>query len=419
MDIINKPLEDVDPEIYDAIKNEIIREQDKIILIASENYVSRAVLEAQAGIMTNKYAEGYPGKRYYGGCEYVDVAEKFAIKRAKDVFGAEHVNVQAHSGSQANMAAYMAVLKPGDRVLGMDLSQGGHLTHGSPVNFSGQLYESYFYGIDSNTGFIDYDLLHKKSVEVKPKMIIAGASAYSRILEFDKFSEIAKEVGAYFLVDIAHIAGLIAANVHPSPVQYADFVTSTTHKTLRGPRGGLIMCKKEFAKVIDKMVFPGIQGGPLMHIISAKAVAFKEALSAEFITYQNKIVENAKELSKELIKRGFKIVSEGTDNHLMLLDLRNKGITGKDCEIALDKAGVTANKNSVPNDTEPPTITSGIRLGTPAITTRGFVEKDMKEVASIISDTIDNYKDENNIMKQRKRSSDLCNKYPIYEFITN
>ncbi|MCI4626776.1 MAG: serine hydroxymethyltransferase [Candidatus Magnetoovum sp. WYHC-5] len=417
--MINKSLKEIDNEVYGAINGEIKREQSQIILIASENYVSRAVLEAQGAILTNKYAEGYPGKRYYGGCEYVDVVENLAIKRAKDIFGAEHVNVQPHSGSQANMAVYLAVLKPNDIILGMDLSQGGHLTHGSHVNFSGQIYQSYSYGIDNRTGYIDYDKLRQQAKEIKPKMIVAGASAYSRLLNFEEFSSIAKEVGAYLLVDIAHIAGLVAVGLHPSPVPYADFVTSTTHKTLRGPRGGLIMCKKEYARAVDRMVFPGIQGGPLMHIIAAKAVSFKEALSPEFKEYQTNIIANAKTLSSGLTEMGFNIVSGGTDNHLMLVDLRNKGITGKDCERVLDEAGITSNKNAVPNDTEPATVTSGIRLGTPAVTTRGFKQQDMLEIAQIISNVVDNPNDSNNIKKQRARSLQLCDSYPIYNYINN
>lgn len=404
-----------DPEIYEAIINEIKREQQKILLIASENYVSKAVLEAQGSIFTNKYAEGYPDKRYYGGCEYADIVEQLAIDRAKKLFGAEHVNVQPHSGSQANMAVYFAFLKPGDTILGMNLAHGGHLSHGASVNFTGMLYKTVFYGVSMDKGYIDMDEVRDLAKKHRPKMIITGASAYSRIIDFKAFSEIAKEVGAYLLADIAHIAGLIAAGEHPSPVPYADFVTSTTHKTLRGPRGGIIICKAEYAKAIDKMIFPGIQGGPLVHVIAAKAVAFKEALTQEFKDYQRRVVRNAKRLASELINRGFNIISGGTDNHLMLLDLRNLNITGKDAEESLDKAGITVNKNSVPYDDKPPTITSGIRLGTPTVTTRGMNEKDMEEIADIISTVIKNHKDESKILEMNERVLDLCKRYPIYD----
>jgi len=357
-----------DPQVYEAIQLEREREHEKIVLIASENYVSRAVLEAQGSIFTNKYAEGYPGKRYYGGCEYADIVENLAIERAKKIFGPDHVNVQPHSGSQANMAVYFAALKPGDRILGMNLSHGGHLSHGASVNFSGIIYKNTPYGVNKE-GYIDYDEVRRLALENRPRMIVVGASAYSRVIDFKKFSEIAKESGAYLLADIAHIAGLIAAGVHPSPVPYADFVTTTTHKTLRGPRGGMIMCRAEYARAVDKMIFPGIQGGPLVHVIAAKAVALKEAMTEDFRRYQENVVANAKTLAEELIKKGFRIISGGTDNHLMLIDLTNKGITGKDAEDALDKAGITVNKNAIPYDERPPYNPSGIRLGSPAITT--------------------------------------------------
>jgi glycine hydroxymethyltransferase len=404
-----------DPEIYEAIINETKREQQKILLIASENYVSKAILEAQGSIFTNKYAEGYPDKRYYGGCEYADIVEQLAIDRAKRLFGAEHVNVQPHSGSQANMAVYFAFLKPGDTILGMNLAHGGHLSHGASVNFTGMLYKTVFYGVSRDKGYIDMDEVRDLARKYRPKMIITGASAYSRKIDFKAFSEIAKEVGAYLLADIAHIAGLIAAGEHPSPVPYADFVTSTTHKTLRGPRGGIIICKSEYAKAIDKMIFPGIQGGPLVHVIAAKAVAFKEALTQEFKDYQRRVVLNAKRLASELMVRGFNIISGGTDNHLMLVDLRNLNITGKDAEESLDKAGITVNKNSIPYDDKPPAVTSGIRLGTPTVTTRGMNEEEMVEIADIISMVIRNYKDDSKILEMNKRVLDLCKRYPIYD----
>jgi glycine hydroxymethyltransferase len=359
-----------DPEVFEAIQKEIARERKNIVLIASENYASPSILEVQGSVFTNKYAEGYPGKRYYGGCEYADIVENLAIERAKELFGAEHVNVQPHSGTQANMAVYFSVLKPGDTILGMNLSHGGHLSHGASVNFSGTFYKTVAYGVNKDTGYIDYDEVRRLALENKPKIILVGASAYSRIIHFKIFSDIAKEVGAYLVADIAHIAGLIAAGLHPSPVPYADFVTTTTHKTLRGPRGGMIMCKTEYAKAVDKMVFPGIQGGPLVHVIAAKAVALKQALSQKFRDYQDRVIQNANRLSEELINRGFKIISDGTDNHMMLVDLTNKGITGKDAEEALGAAGITVNKNVIPYDKNPPTITSGIRLGTPCVTTR-------------------------------------------------
>lgn len=378
-----------DPQIFEAIEKEMQRQQSNIELIASENFTSLAVMEAQGSQLTNKYAEGYPAKRYYGGCEFVDVVENLAIDRVKELFGAEHANVQPHSGSNANMAVYMSVLKPGDKVLGMDLSNGGHLTHGSPVNFSGTLYDFSSYGVDEK-GYIDYEDLRNKALELKPKMIVAGASAYSRSIDFAKFREIADEVGAYFMVDMAHIAGLVAAGLHQNPVPYADFVTSTTHKTLRGPRGGLILCKEKFAKDVNRLIFPGIQGGPLEHIIAAKAVCFGEALKPEFKEYQKKVVENAATLADELTKRGFNIVSGGTDNHLMLVDLRNKGVTGKEAEKLLDEVKITVNKNTVPNETQSPFVTSGVRIGTPAATSRGFGKEEMVEIADIISWVIDN-----------------------------
>ncbi len=373
----------VDLELASAIQDEISRQDRKIELIASENFVSKAVMAAMGSPLTNKYAEGYPGKRYYGGCEKVDIAENLAIERAKKLFGADHANVQPHSGAQANMAVYFAMLKPGDTILGMNLAHGGHLTHGSPVNFSGTYFNIVPYGVTED-GYIDYEALRKLALETKPKLIVAGASAYPRAIDFQKFSEIAKEVSALLMVDMAHIAGLIAAGLHQNPVPYADFVTSTTHKTLRGPRGGLILCKEEYAKAIDKAVFPGIQGGPLMHVIAAKAVSFKEALEPSFTEYSKQVINNAKALSESLVARGFNLVSGGTDNHLMLVDLRNMNITGKEAEKALDKIGITCNKNAVPFDTQSPFITSGIRLGTPAITTKGLKESDCEKIAEII-----------------------------------
>jgi glycine hydroxymethyltransferase len=411
--MIDESLNTSDPEVYDAIEKEKKREHQKIVLIASENYASRAVLEAQGSIFTNKYAEGYPSRRYYGGCEYADAVEMLAIERAKKIFGAEHVNVQPHSGSQANMAVYFAAIKPGDTILGMSLSHGGHLTHGASVSFSGTFYRNFSYGVNKN-GIIDLEQVRKLAQEHKPRLIIVGASAYSRILDFKAFSEIAKEAGAYLMADIAHIAGLIAAGVHPSPVPHADFVTSTTHKTLRGPRGGMIICKAEHAKAVDKVIFPGIQGGPLVHVIAAKAVAFKEAMTEEFRAYQSNVVNNAKTLAEELVKRGFSIISGGTDNHLMLVDLTNKNSTGKDAEDALDKAGITVNKNAIPYDTRPPAVTSGIRLGTPSITTRGMGKEEMVEIAEIISSVIDNCSDPVKIQAFAERVKVLCNRFPIY-----
>ncbi|HLA49712.1 MAG TPA: serine hydroxymethyltransferase [Thermodesulfovibrionia bacterium] len=410
-------LKKFDPEIYEAIVKEIERERNKIVLIASENYASREVLEAQGSIFTNKYAEGYPDKRYYGGCEYADIVESLAIKRAKELFGAEHVNVQPHSGTQANMAVYFSFLKPGDKILGMSLSHGGHLSHGASVNFSGIFYKTFFYGVDKNTGLIDYDEVRKLAKKHKPKMILAGASAYSRIIDFKALSDIAREVKAYFLADIAHIAGLIAAGLHPSPVPYADFVTATTHKTLKGPRGGIILCKAEYAKAIDKMVFPGIQGGPLVHIIAAKAVALKEAASKKFKDYQIQVVKNAKEMAGALMNKGFKIISDGTDIHLMLVDLSNKSITGKEAETILDLAGITLNKNSIPYDDKPPVVTSGIRVGTPMVTARKMKEPEMVIIANLISQVINNLNESTVIERVMEKVKGLCKKFPIYDDI--
>lgn len=407
-------LKNLDPDVYEAIQNEIMRENKKIVLIASENITSKAVLEAQGCVMTNKYAEGYPHRRYYGGCEYVDVVEELAISRAKAIFGAEHVNVQPHAGTQANMGVYLSVLKYGDTVMGMNLSHGGHLSHGSKVNFSGMFYNIVSYGVKQETGMIDYDEVRRLALECRPKIIVIGASAYSRTLDFKRFSEIAKEVGAYTLADIAHIAGLVAAGVHPSPFPYCDFVTTTTHKTLRGPRGGMIMCRAEFAKAIDKAIFPGIQGGPLMHVIAAKAVAFKEAMAPEFREYQAQVVTNAKRLADGLLARGYNIVSGGTDNHLMLVDLRNKGITGKDAEAALDASGITVNKNSVPYDDKPPMVTSGIRVGTPGITTRGMKEKEIDIIVEYIDKVLNSIGNEEVYKVVRAGIEELCNRFPAY-----
>lgn len=402
----------VDEEIYNLVGKELEREQEGIELIASENFASKAVMEAMGSYLTNKYAEGYPAKRYYGGCQVVDEVEELARERAKKLFGAEHANVQPHSGSQANMAVYFTILQPGDTVLGMDLSHGGHLTHGSTVNFSGRLYNFVSYGVNKETEMIDYEQIRRLALEYKPKLIVAGASAYSRIIDFKKLKDICDEVGAYFMVDMAHIAGLVATGAHPSPVPYADFVTSTTHKTLRGPRGGLILCKEKYAKALDKNIFPGIQGGPLMHTIAAKAVCFKEALQPEFKEYINKVVKNCKVLAEELVKYDFKLVSNGSDNHLILVDLNSKDITGKDAEKLLDSIGITVNKNTVPNETKSPFVTSGIRIGTAAVTTRGFDEEDMKEVAALINDAIEN-KDEN-LSSLKNRVKALCSKHPLY-----
>lgn len=404
----------VDPELYGSMVEELRRQQHNLELIASENIVSPAVMAAAGSFYTNKYAEGYPRKRYYGGCQFVDRAEELAIERAKELFGVKFANVQAHSGSNANFAVYYAVLQPGDTVLGMSLSEGGHLTHGSPVNLSGKLFRFVSYGLDPETGRIDYDDVRKKALEYKPKLIVAGASAYARTIEFDKFRAIADEVGAYFMVDIAHIAGLVAAGLHPSPVPYADFVTSTTHKTLRGPRGGLIMTNnEELAKLIDKTIFPGSQGGPLMHIIAAKAVAFKEALTLEFKEYQKQVVANAKALAETLLAEGVNLVSGGTDNHLMLLNLVGTGVTGKQLEKWLDEAHITVNKNAVPNDPEKPFVTSGVRIGTPAVTTRGMKEEDMKVIGKCIADIIKN--GEEAIPAVTEKVLALCAAHPLYE----
>ncbi len=401
-----------DKIINELINKELKRQQEGIELIASENFTSKAVMEAMGSYLTNKYAEGYPNKRYYGGCYVVDEIEDIARERAKELFGAEHANVQPHSGSQANMAVYLSILEYGDTVLGMDLSHGGHLTHGSPVNFSGKLYNFISYGVNKETETIDYEEVRQIALKNKPKLIVAGASAYSRVIDFKAFRDICDEVGAYFMVDMAHIAGLVAAGVHPSPVPYADFVTSTTHKTLRGPRGGLILCKEKYAKNLDKTIFPGIQGGPLIHTIAAKAVCFKEALDPSYKEYIQDVVNNCEVLSNELKNFGFKIVSDGTDNHLILIDLTNKDVTGKDAEKLLDSIGVTVNKNTVPNETKSPFVTSGIRIGTPAVTTRGFKEEDMKEVASIINDTLSVENPDIESLKARVKA--LCDKHPLY-----
>lgn len=400
-----------DPELTAAIEMEIDRQNNKIELIASENFVSPAVMQATGSPLTNKYAEGYPGKRYYGGCEYVDIIENLAIERAKELFGAEHANAQPHSGAQANTAVYFALLKPGDTILGMNLAHGGHLTHGSPVNISGKYFRIIAYGVDSKTQRIDYDLVRKLAQENKPRLIVAGASAYPRLIDFMTFREIADDVGAYLMVDMAHIAGLVAAGLHPSPVPYAHFVTSTTHKTLRGPRGGLILCKKEFAKEINKAIFPGTQGGPLMHVIAAKAVCFKEAMTPEFREYQKRIIKNAAALAKEVLGRDFTLVSGGTDNHLLLIDLRNKNLTGKAAEKMLDEVGITVNKNTIPNDPESPFVTSGIRIGTPAVTTRGMKEEDMAEIAELINLTLTRFEETKDAVKKRVLA--LCGKYPL------
>ncbi|PZI68937.1 serine hydroxymethyltransferase [Staphylococcus aureus] len=405
-----------DKVIAEAIEREFQRQNSNIELIASENFVSEAVMEAQGSVLTNKYAEGYPGRRYYGGCEFVDVTESIAIDRAKALFGAEHVNVQPHSGSQANMAVYLVALEMGDTVLGMNLSHGGHLTHGAPVNFSGKFYNFVEYGVDKDTERINYDEVRKLALEHKPKLIVAGASAYSRTIDFKKFKEIADEVNAKLMVDMAHIAGLVAAGLHPNPVEYADFVTTTTHKTLRGPRGGMILCKEEYKKDIDKTIFPGIQGGPLEHVIAAKAVAFGEALENNFKTYQQQVVKNAKVLAEALINEGFRIVSGGTDNHLVAVDVKGSiGLTGKEAEETLDSVGITCNKNTIPFDQEKPVVTSGIRLGTPAATTRGFDEKAFEEVAKIISLALKNSKDEEKLQQAKERVAKLTAEYPLYQ----
>lgn len=408
----------VDPELTGYIAEELGRQRNKIELIASENFVTPAVMEAMGTILTNKYAEGYPGRRYYGGCEYVDKVETLAIERAKKLFGAKYANVQPHCGASTNLAVYYAFLQPGDTMMGMNLSQGGHLSHGSPVNISGRYFNIIPYGVDQETEMIDYDAMEKLAQEHKPKLIVAGASAYPREIDFKRIADIAHSVGALLLVDMAHIAGLVAAGVHPSPVPYADIVTTTTHKTLRGPRGGLILCnKEEYAKAIDKAIFPGIQGGPLMHVIAAKAVALGEALQPEFKEYQENIVKNAKAFAAALIKEGFRLVSGGTDNHLVLVDVRGQGLTGKEAEHLLDEVGITCNKNTIPFDPASPFVTSGIRLGTPAVTTRGFNEDDMREVAAIIGLVLNNPADADKHAEAKKRVAVLCEKYPMYQNI--
>lgn len=407
-------LKATDLDVYAAIEAEAQRQREKLLLIASENFASPAVLAAQGSLMTNKYAEGYPGKRYYGGCQHVDTVEELAIQRCKQIFGAEHVNVQPHSGSQANMAAYLSVLKPGDTILGMDLAQGGHLTHGSKVNFSGMIFRAFSYGVDRQTETIDYDAVRKLAEDCRPRMLVVGASAYARALDFPKFQDIAKSVGAYLMVDIAHIAGLIAAGLHPSPIPCADFVTTTTHKTLRGPRGGVVMCKAEHAKAVDKFIFPGMQGGPLMHVIAAKAVAFKEALSPGFKRYQQQVISNARTLAQGLLDRGYNIVSGGTDTHLMLVNLTNKGITGKEADAALDAAGIIVNKNAVPYDEKPPAVASGIRLGTPIVSTRGMRESDMKEIVALVDRVLKNRQDPAVLDEVRSQAKALCGRFPIF-----
>jgi glycine hydroxymethyltransferase len=407
-------LKRTDPETYAAVQNETRRQANKLELIASENFVSEAVLEAMGSPLTNKYAEGYPGRRYYGGCEFVDAAEDLAIERAKKLFGCEHANVQPHSGSQANMGAYLAVLEIGDKILGLNLSHGGHLTHGHPLNFSGKFFKVVAYGVSPETETIDYYELEKQAVAEEPKMIVAGGSAYPRILDFQRFKEICDKIGAYLMVDIAHIAGLIVAGLHPSPVPYADFVTTTTHKTLRGPRGGMVMCKKEHAQKLDKLIMPGIQGGPLMHVIAAKAVAFREALTEEFKEYQRQIVRNAKALGESFARRGYRLVSGGTDTHLFLVDLRRKEMTGKEAENALDLAGITVNKNTIPFDPQPPLVTSGIRVGTPAVSTRGMKEKEMEEIAGLMDEALQNRRSKEKLAGVAKKVEGLASRFPLY-----
>jgi glycine hydroxymethyltransferase len=404
----------VDPEIADAIEKETYRQQYKLEMIASENFTSKAVMEAQGSVLTNKYAEGYPGRRYYGGCEFVDIVENIARDRAKKLFSAEHVNVQPHSGSQANMGVYFAHLNYGDKVLGMNLAHGGHLTHGSPVNISGKYFEFIPYGVSKETGYIDYDELEALAQEHKPKMIVAGASAYPRIIDFERISQIAKQVGAYVMVDMAHIAGLVAAGLHPNPVPICDFVTTTTHKTLRGPRGGVIFCKQEYAKAIDKAIFPGIQGGPLMHVIAAKAVCLKEASTDEFVEYQNQVVRNAKALAKALLGKGYNLISGGTDNHLILIDMRCKNLTGKEAEHLLEEVGITVNKNAIPFDPESPNVTSGIRVGTPALTSRGMKEQEMERIAELMDEALTKGQDERIKAKISKEVKALCEQFPLY-----
>jgi len=413
--LIGTILREADPEVARAIQAELDREKDNLVLIASENYASRAVIEAQASVMTNKYAEGYPKRRYYGGCEYVDIVEDLAINRVRELYGAEYANVQPHSGSQANMAVYLSFLKPGDTILGMDLSHGGHLTHGSPVSFSGKLFRAVSYGLHPETGTIDYDRVRNLALEHSPRMIIAGASAYPRIIDFTRFKEIAREVGAYLMVDMAHIAGLVAAQLHPSPVGLADFVTSTTHKTLRGPRGGFILSQEQHGETLDKGVFPGIQGGPLMHVIAAKAVAFGEAQTREFKEYQRQVVLNARALGERLKDLGYSLVTGGTDNHIVLVDLSQKGLTGREAEEALGRAGIAVNKNTVPFDKRGPRVTSGIRLGTPALTTRGMKEPEMARIAGLIHKILETPADDMVIREVRSEVAELCDGFPIYQ----
>lgn len=404
----------IDPQVARAIEEETRRQQERIVLIASENYASKGVLAAQGSVLTNKYAEGYPGKRYYGGCEFVDVVEQLAIERAKELFGAEHANVQPHAGATANMAVYFACLEPGDLILGMSLAHGGHLTHGSPVNFSGQYYDFQSYGVDPETGYIDMEEVRSLAQKFRPRLIIAGASAYPRKIDFAAFAAIAREVDAYFLVDMAHIAGLVAAGLHPNPVPHAEFVSSTTHKTLRGARGGLILCREEFARDIDRAVFPGIQGGPLMHAIAAKAVAFKEAQGEEFILYQEQVLKNAQALAGSLLEQGFDLVSGGTDNHLLLIDLRSKNINGRDMENLLGEVGITANKNAIPRDPESPVVTSGIRLGTPAVTSRGMKKAEMEAIAALINRTVEERQNSLALVQVRRKVQELCAAFPLY-----
>jgi len=407
----------VDPEVFQAIQAELLRERQSLVMIASENYASRAVMEAQSNVMTNKYAEGYPGARYYGGCEFVDRVERLAVTRANRLFNSEHANVQPHSGSQANMAVYLSVLENGDTIMGMDLSHGGHLTHGSPVSFSGKIYRPVFYGLHPETQRIDYDQVRDVAKKEKPKIIIAGASAYPRRIDFSAFKEIAREQGAYFMVDMAHIAGLVATDLHPSPVGLADFITSTTHKTLRGPRGGLVLCSEEVGARLDKSVFPGTQGGPLMHIVAAKAVAFEEALRPDFRDYQKQVLRNAKVLGEELMEYGFDLVSGGTDNHLLLIDLTDKNITGLDAERALVEAGIVANKNAVPFDKRGPKITSGLRLGTPALTTRGMKEPEIRQIAGLIKDILSAPENETVLRRVQGIVAEICEAFPIYPYL--
>jgi len=408
------PLREVDPEVAEAIERETLREERKVVLIASENYTTEAILEAQGAILTNKYAEGYPGNRYYGGCQYVDVVERLAIRRAKELFGAEHANVQPSSGTGANMAVYFAVLEPGDTIMAMDLAHGGHLTHGAPANFSGKLYRVVHYGVSREDERLDYEQLRRLALKHRPKLIVAGASSYPRVIDFGRFREIADEVGAYLMADMAHIAGLVAAEVHPSPVPHCHFVTSTTHKTLRGPRGGFILCKDDYADLIDRTVFPGIQGGPLMHVIAAKAVCFKEAMTEEFRAYQRQVVRNAQRLAQALQGHGFRVVSGGTDNHMLLVDLSDKGITGKEAEEALERAGITVNKNVIPFDKRGPSLTSGIRLGTSVVTTRGMKEEEMELIASMIAEVLHSYPNPEVEAQVARRAEELCRAFPIY-----